>query len=802
MIKNYFKTVYRNLMNNKLYSFINIIGLSFGLACVLIIFLFIEFELSFDKIYPDNDQIYRLTTTRQNVNNTDTDGATSFAMGYSLRNDFPDYKIASSYLRGSLDVLINDNIYKEKNIFFVDSVFCEIFKYEWIKGSPELIHKHPKNIALSESTVDKYFGEEDPIGKSIIIPPNGSYQVVAIIKDSPLSSSLNFSMMLSTENITVDLIGFEFDSWSTSSSGFETYFKLPENSDPKVVEKQVNDIVLSKYTDEEHRPSARNTHFSLQKLRDVHLEPDFRTKPNTYATSRTTLWIYAFIGLLIICIAGINFINLTTAQELRRAKEVGVRKVLGANISQLRFGFISEFAFTSFLSMIVAIIIIEVVLPYINAFLGNYVELGIYNSQLFFGFIALLFVFVNVLTSLYPSFVMSKVVPVIALKGNLLISKKNKFSLRNALLVFQFTISIALISGTIIIRNQMSYVNNKDLGFEMEDVFQFSVPDREEAKLRSLRDFLSAESGVKSFGFGLAPPSSGTNVRTSFQLDGDDPQERRYMNIKPVNPSYLDVFKLNLLSGQWLFETAETDTLIRVVVNEQLCKVFGFKDVFDALNKKITIFGAYEATIIGVVQDFHPYSLKGKIEPLAFADFSNYFHGMFVEIEESRKSEVLANIEEHMRELFPENFIESGSVKDAIDNMYSEENRTSTMVSVLSALAIFIASLGLFGIVSFMLVQRVKEIGIRKVLGASLRQLAYSLTRTYLIVILISSFIAIPISWYFMSRWLEEFEYRINIEIWTFVIATLFTIFISMITILFHVLKAGRMNPVDALKYE
>lgn len=789
-------------MNNKLYSFINIIGLSIGLACILIIFLFVEFELSFDKSYPNNDQIYRIVSTRQNVNNTNTEGATSFIMGYSLRNDFPDYKIATSYMSESQDVLIDGNIYREKNVFYVDSVFCDIFEFDWIKGSPELIYQHPKNIAISESIVRKYFGEEDPIGKSIILPPNGSYQVAAVIKDFPIASSINFSIMLSTENLTIDLIGFDFNSWGTTISGFETYFKLSEFSNTEVVEKQINDIILSKYTDEENVSSAANTHYSLQKLRDVHLEPDFKTKPNTYTTSIITLWIYSFIGLLIICIAGINFINLTTAQGLTRAKEVGVRKVLGANKSQLRFGFISEFAFTSFLSMIVAIIIIEVVLPYINVFLGNYVELGIYNSRLFFGFIAFLFVFVNVLTSIYPSFVMSKVVPIIALKGNLLVSKTNMFSLRNALLVFQFTISIALISGTMLIRNQMNYINNKDLGFDMEGVIQFSVPDTGKDKLRSIRDFLKAEPGVNSFGFGLAAPSSSSNIRTSFQLDDDDPQTRRYMNIKPVNLSYLDVFKLNLLSGQWIFETSETDTIIRVVVNEQLYKVFGIKDEFEAISKKITIFGGTEATIIGVVQDFHSYSLRSKKEPLAFADMSNYFYKIFVDVEDSRKMKVIANITEHMSNLFPENFIESQSVSESISNMYKEENKTSSIISVLSALAIFIAALGLFGIVSFMLVQRIKEIGIRKVLGASLQQLAYSLTRTYLIIILISSFIAIPISWYFMNRWLNEFEYRINIGIWTFVIATLFTIFISMLTILYHVLKASKMNPVEALKYE
>lgn len=802
MITNYFKTVTRNLMNNKLYSFINILGLSIGLSCAIIIFLFIEFELSFDRFFPDNDQIYRVVSTRVNANSTDTEGSTSYVMGYSFRNDFPDYKIASSYMMSNLDILIDGKIYREKNIYFVDSVLCNIFEFHWLKGSPELINEHPRNIAITERTAKKYFADKNPIGESIIFAPDKSYQVVAIIQDAPLSSSLNFSIILSVKNLSVEMIGFDYDSWANNISGFETYFKVPKSVDVKLVEKQINEIVLAKYTDVDNLETAKNSYYSLQKLKDVHLEPNFLTKPNTYATSRTALWIYAFIGLLIISIASINFVNLTTAQGLKRAKEVGVKKVLGANKTQLRFGFILEFAFTSFISMISAIILIEVVLPYINAFLGNSIELEIYNSQFFFVFIASLFVFVNIMTSLYPSLVMSKIVPVIALKGSLLISKNRTLSLRNALLVFQFTISIALISGAIIIRSQMNYINNKDLGFDMSDVMQFSIPDRGEAKMESLRDFLSAEPGIKNFGFGLAAPSSGNNIRTAFQLEDESSNTRRYMNIKPADYTYHDVFKLKLLAGQWLFETAKTDTINRVVVNEKLYKIYGFKDAFDALDKKIVIFGGTEAIIIGVVKDFHIYSLRSKTEALAFIDMSNYYFTMFVEIEESRKKQVLDNIEKHMKELFPTNFINSGSVRDYINYMYTDENRSSIIITVLSALAIFIAALGLFGIVSFMLVQKVKEIGIRKVLGASLNQLAYVLTKTYLLIILVSSFIAIPLCWYFMNRWLNEFEYRINIDVWIFVLATLFTILISMITILFHVLKAGKMNPVDALKYE
>ncbi len=791
------KHIIRNFWKNKTSSFINILGLSVGLASTIIVFLFIEFELSFDNFYENGDQIYRITRTIEHSSGTDVDGATSYPLGYSIRNDFPDVDFSSIYMLGNQDVLIDRNVYREENILFIDSVFFKLFEFDWIVGSPELLIV-PENIAITSSLAEKYFGKENPLGKTITFSPNRNFQVVGIIKDQPINSTLKCNIILSLDNLNRDMIGFNYDSWGSTISGFECYARIPTEVNIPNLEIQMNEVLLSKYLDESNQ---KNTHFSFQELSEIHLEPNTQNIPNTYTTSKTSLLIYAFIGLLIITIAAINFINLSTAQGLKRSREVGVRKVLGASKSHLSFLFIKENAFISFLAIIIAVIIVEVVLPYINIFLGNNHELSIYNSHYFIVFLIIVFLLVNLIIALYPSLVMSRFIPVKALKGNLKISKQNVFNLRNTLLVFQFVISITLIIATITIKKQISYINNKDLGFQIAQIMNFQLPESDSLKINTLRQFLRTEPGVISYGFGIAPPSSSSNFTTTFNLEGEDKSITHYLNLKPVDAGYPEVFDIKLMAGEWFPERSRGDSVFKLVVNEKLYKMHGFKDPIDALNKRIP-FGGNFGTICGVVKDFHTYSLRDDIDPLIFASIPQFFSSMFVRIEESRHAETMAKIETKMSELYPDYFIEFASVKDGLNEMYVEEDQVSTIITVLSGLAIFIASLGLFGIVSFILVQRVKEIGIRKVLGASLQHIVLTFASTYLKLIMIASFIAIPMGWYFMTRWLDGFSYRIELKFWIYILAVFIALLIAFITILYQVVKTGRMNSVDALKYE
>jgi putative ABC transport system permease protein len=793
------KHIFRLIRKNKIYSLVNIFGLSIGLASAVIIYLFIEFELSFDDFYSNTDQVYRVTRTIEHASGIDRDGATFYPMGYSLRNDFPDFNFSTIYMMESQDILISNNVYNEKNIMFVDSAFFNLLDVNWIIGSPDLIHQHPGNIAITKSLSEKFFGIQNSIGKTITFSPNKEFKIAGLLEDPPLNATHQYSIILSTENLNAEMIGYEYDSWSNTISGFECYAKIPDVVDKADLASRMNKIIKDKYIVSQ-QDKDRNS-FSFQAFKEMHLSPDLQNMPNTYSTSKSTLWIFAFIALLIITIAGINFINLSTAQGFKRAKEVGVRKVLGASKSQLSYLFIKENLLLSFVALVMAVIFVEIALPYINIFLGNNHDLSIYNSAYFVLFFLIIYVIINVIIALYPSFVMSKFSPVKTLKGNFKAPKQQLFGLRNSLLIFQFTISIALIIATIVIKKQVVYIDSKDLGFKVDQIMQFSLPESDSAKIQSMSQFLKTEPGVASFGFGIAAPSSSSNFTTSFNVEGEDRSIQRYLNFKPVDVGYQEVFKIDLLAGAWLKERRRGDSIFKLVINEKLCKIHGFKSPEEAINKKIP-FGRNGSIIVGVVKDFHTYSLHSEIDPLAFVYMPRFYSGMFVKIEPNRLKETTTRIENKLSELFPTYFIEYQSVKDGLQEMYVEEDRTATIITVMSSLAIIIASLGLFGLVSFMMVQKVKEIGIRKVLGASLRQIITTLTQTYLKLILVASLIAIPLGWYFMNIWLDAFSYRINIAFWIYILAIIITLMIALLVILFQVVKTGRMNSVEALKYD
>lgn len=798
MVNSNLKYIFRLIWKNKMFSFVNILSLSIGLACSIIIFLFIEFELTFDDFYKDKSQIYRVVNTSTTAHGVDTQGSTSFPLGYSLRNDFPEYNISTIYLMRVQNILLNENVYKEKGILYIDTVFADIFSLDWIMGSPQLISDNPKNVALTESIAHKFFGDENPIGKTITFSPDRNFQVAGIVADMPLNSSLKFSIIVSLDNLNDEVIGINFDNWGVTLSGIENYFKIPVSTNIENIEKRINRLINDKYIiDEENAVGI----YELQSLADIHLSPEFQNKPLTYTTSITKLWIFIFIGLIILSIAGVNFINLATAQGLKRTKEVGIRKVLGVSRLQLNFSFIKEYAFISFLALIIAAIIVEILMPSINNFLGDHHDLSIYNSRYFIVFIILLYVFINLITSLYPSLVISKVMPINALKGGLINSKQELFSLRNLLLVFQFAISIALIIGSIVIKKQINYINNKDLGYSVDNIIDFTLPENSSEKISALTAFLNSQPGVTKFGFGMAPPSSTSNFNTSFNVHGNKANEKYFLNLKPVDTGYYNVFDLKLIEGEWLDERVKEDSVFRMVASEKFCELYGFESSIAAINKRIE-FGGNHAVICGVVRDFHTNSLRNEIAPTGFINHSGYYFSMFVKIESNRMKETTTAIENFMISLFPTYFIEHQSVKENLNDMYTDINKTSKIITVLSALAILIASLGLFALVSYMIVQKVKEIGVRKVLGASLSQVTFVLIKKYLVMILISSFIAIPLAWYFMNRWLNEFTYRIDIEFWIFLLAIFIVMVIAMVTIIFQVIKTSRMNPVDALKYE
>ena len=793
-----FRFILRNFWRQKLFTIINVVGLSIGLSCAIIIFLFIEFETSFDSYHSNHKNTYRIVRDVYHNTGMDRDGAIPYPIGHTLRTEYSEYDFSRIYNASQQDVIVNDQVYSEENILYVDSVFFTVFDYEWIDGTAKEALKEPNYIILSESIAKKYFQDENPIGKTLIFSPDYHLQVSGVIKDAPVNSSQPYSMIVSTEFLNDDIVGLKFDRYTITLSGFETYVKFPSSVNVSQFEEQINQLLFDKYSSEDD--GDHNT-FKLQPIKRIHTEPAYQTIPNTYSTTSKSLWVYSFIGLLIIVIAVINFVNLSTAQGMKRSKEVGVRKVLGAAKTQLSGQFVIETSFLVFLAIVIATVLVEVLLPSVNQFLGNNFSLSIYNSNSFIYFILFLFVIVNFLTSLYPATILTRFNPISALKNTFLAPSKGSKFMRNALVVFQFVISISLAIGAITIYQQVDYLNNKDLGFDKENIVNFDLPDFNPDLWEAIDEILMSEPGVISYGYGAGPPSSSSNLRTTFTIPDIDPDNSLYVNFKPADSGYYQTFGLKLLAGEWLGFSHHSDTIYELVINEKLFKTYDISSPEEALGRKIKV-SNFMGKVIGVVKDFHLYSLKREIEPLIFCFMPQYYFQVYLKVNPNRMKETIENVTAKMQEIYPKYSISYEIYEDDLKDSYSDEQRMSQIIILLSLIAIFIASMGLFGLVSFMILQRVKELGVRKVLGATFLENMMLLSKNYLKLVILSSLIAIPIGWYFMNRWLEEFNYRTNLDWWVFILASFFAIILALLTILYHVIKSSNANPVESLKAE
>nr|NQU93482.1 FtsX-like permease family protein [Bacteroidota bacterium] len=496
----------------------------------------------------------------------------------------------------------------------------------------------------------------------------------------------------------------------------------------------------------------------------------------------------------------INFVNLSTAQSLKRFREIGIRKAIGAYRGQIFKQFILETAIITCIAVLIAIILTEVFMPYLNDFLGNRTDLSIYQSRFFFPFIIVMLITITWFTGLYPAMIMARFQPVLALKGSMGFTRRKRIDLRKSLVVFQFFVSVALIISSITISNQISYIRNKDLGFDKENQILVNFPETEYDKMAVLRSDLLSIPGVVNVTFGPGPASS-SNMTTNFQIVDSDIEDEIRLNLKCADTNYMTTTGLNLIAGEWFKAQAEGDTIYDVVVNEEMIVLLGLKNPHEALGRKLRI-SSIDCIICGVVGNFHLYSLHRKIIPVAFIHLPEYMFSIILKYTPGQESQVLTHFEEVWNKHYPDSFFNYKMYDKNVEEAYEADFRTFEIVRFFSLIAIMIGCLGLFGLVSFMVVQKTKEIGIRKVMGAQPGQIITMLTRIFLSWVLIANLIAWPVAWYAMNRWLENFTYRTSIHWWVFFAAALFSVFIALIAIFYHALRAARTNPVEAIKYE
>jgi putative ABC transport system permease protein len=806
MFSNLLKYSLRSFKRQRSYIIINVLGLSIGIACSLLIALYVINEASFDKYNEKKDRIFR-TILNGKIGGQEITAATSAAiMGPTLLKEFPEIE---DYLRmsrrGPTVVEYNNQTFTEEHLIEADSSFFNFFSIPVLKGDRKNVLNAPYKVVLSESTANKIFGNENPIDKPIKIGTDTiRYTVSGVMADIPENSHFEANMLSS----------FMTNPRSKSpvwlSNSFSTYFLLKPNTSYKTVDEKLPELLI-KYVGPEVQQymgvsitdwSAQGNkyRFYLQNLADIHLDPSIQ-QDFKEATDPKYLKIFGSIAILIVLIAAINFMNLSTAQSSRRAKEVGIKKVGGSTRGMLITQFLSESFILSFVSLIFAIIFIKVSLPYFNNLLGANLSLKLISDWYTIPVLLLFSMFVGLLAGSYPSMFLSSFNPYEVLKGNVKNSLRNG-RLRRVLVVFQFAVSILLIIGTMVMYRQINYMLNKDVGFNKEQLIVINRAGALGTKMKAFKDAVREISGVVNIASSTAVPGRNNN-NNGYMIEGRK-DETFLMMTNWVDYNYLETYGMTLASGRFFNESFATDKKA-CLINESAQKDFQVTDINNVRFVEPGDSGKMNyLPVIGVVKNFNFESLRNPIGPyiMKFQNDNNMWGYITVRLSAQNYAATISAIETKWKEFIPNNPLQYYFVDEDFEQMYIQEKQNAQMAVIFSILAIFIAALGLFGLTSFTVEQRTKEIGVRKAMGSSVPGIYIVISKEIIILVSVSALIAWPVVYYWAGKWLENFYYRINIELFTFIAGLTIALGIAILTISYRILRAARVNPAQSLKYE
>ncbi len=784
MFRNYILIAFRNIRRNWSYTFLNILGLTLGIASCLILFLVVRNELTFDN-YKKADRIYRVTW-----NAIDFNSNISLAVAPKMRAEFPELQVSQVMYNREAMVKIHNQRFKEKDFVIADEYLPQIFDFQWISGDPKTALKEPNAIVLTESIAKKYYGNTDPMGQVINVENQFDAKVTGVIKDLPSNRSVPIQLLLSFETIR-NQVKENLNNIYDIGGGFFTFMLLPENYPIKNVQARIPGFMHKNWN-----LNPKEVRFPLQPLKDVHFDQRYINNVVT-PTSRDTYYALFGVALLIIITACINFVNLATAQAIKRAKEVGVRKVLGANRKQLIGQFLGETTVLVLISLVLGIVLASVFLSGSEVWFNTKLDPSQLTQPVVMAYIAGIAITVILIAGLYPAFVQSAFQPVDSLKDKGAQFVKG-FTLRKGLVITQFAISQVLIVGTIIVANQMDFFENQDLGFNKDAIVSFNIPNQ--AKMDVLHQQLVNNPGVEQVTFSNGAPSYNNNASgftaPDFGITKDDVTEVRF-----VDENYFDLFGLKVLAGQKVTARAQKDTIITVAVNETLIHKLGITDPAKAIGKHIIINGT-NVTISGVVQDFQSES-KHKLRRSCVLGYNKpRFFMADVKLRAGSITKTIDQINKSWSALFPDNLFEYKFLDDHIASFYIQEQKEYTAFKFFSCIAIIIGCLGLYGLIMFAAAQRTKEVGIRKVLGAPLISIIGMFSKEFVVLILIAFAVAAPLGYWVMNNWLNNYAYHISIGPGIFVVAIAVSFAIAAITIAYQTLKAARVNPVKSLRSE
>ena len=809
MLKNYLKIAFRYLFKNKVFTTVNILGLTLGFACFILLTLFVVDELSFDDFHSQGDQIYRVVQT---VNEPDGDtrqvATVAPLIGTEAKEQFPEILDQTQLIQIGRLTVGNEPLNRDyERIWIADANFFQIFDFEFTYGDPATALQEPDNLVITESIANKYFGKTDVVGEALYTNVfEGT--ISGVIKDFPENSHIDMNV-IHTEPTWARVIS-DWNEWVSSnwtSNSFITYYKMQPGFDKAALEDKLTSLVTGNYDSEVEYTSS----FSLQSLSDIHLySGDIDGGLNQNAGNPLYVYMFSIVGFLILAIACFNYMNLSTAAGSRRTQEVAMRKTLGADKKQLVLQFTGEALLLSFISLILALTLIEFTIPYINEFVGK--ELGLPFGNIFLiGGLLLLVLIAGVSSSLYPSFFLSKVNPATALKREVKIGGRN-FSLRKILVVTQFAISIGMIASTIIIYNQLNYIQQKELGFSYSDRITIDINSGAlRSQFETIKQEFASLNEVKNVTVSSRVPGE-WKVLPIANVERTDADRTTQMNFVAVDEDFLETFEISLIEGRNLTNSVADST--SVLISQSAVEELGLEDpIGQRINIASTVWNGdlaeqdevYQPVIIGVVNDFHMQSLHQSRRPVMIASHRNPIHSIdyyTLQIDTDDWQGTLSELQAINSKFDPENPVEHHFLDTRFAELYEADQTRGQLFLLFSGVIVFIACMGLFALASFSIENRIKEIGVRKVLGAKVSQIAWLLTSEFAWMVVIACLISIPISYFAVQSWLQEFAYRIDIPWWAFLLAGFIALFIAYVTISFQTVRAALMNPVKTLRTE
>ena len=798
MLKNYLRVVLRNIKKQKIYSLINITSLAVGLSCGMLILLFVMYEFSFDKFHEDASHIFRVL--REHQGEGIWSNSSEHPLAAALKKDFPEVVRATRVKKNDEVGVVESSTqsFYEEGIYFADQDFLEIFSFPLSSGERSTALKESFSVLLTQEMAEKYFGEENPVGKTIKIKEWYSkkkydYKVRGVLKNIPKNSHFTFDFLISYNTLYSLKNGGKssVETWSYFEP--KTYIKLDTQADPRGLEEK-----FPAFLKRQKGESSESERMHLQPLTDIHLGGNVKFELETNSDMRL-IYIFSAIAFFILIIACLNYINLSIVQSSKRAVEVGIRKVVGAHKSQLVRQFLGESMIFCMFAFLISLVIIDLVLPIFNSLMGRDLTLDLLNNlDKLFIFLSIAF-FMGLLSGSYPAFLVSSFQPVQIIKGMLKIGSKKSTVFRNSLVVIQFAVSIFLLFSTFVIHDQLHYIHKKNLGFDKEQIITVYTMDQNLKRnpMPFERELLK-NPNIVGVSASLDLP---TTIRRSLNVEWIEQEEQREseMNFTFVDYNYFDVYDIKIEKGRNFSAEFPTDQNQAVVLNGTAARNLGWDD---PIGRKLLVQGR-EWTIIGVVDDFHYHSLHWKIDPLVFVFYKGRGMDYFsIKISPNNIPGTLDAIEEQWKKFSPEFPFQFTFLDERIDRIYRAEERLGTSFNIFSFLTLAIACMGLFGLTSFLLEQKRKEISVRKILGADSKRIVFLLSKEYMKCLIFAVIVAWPIGYLVMNKWLQNFVYRISIGIENFVLSGLLAFIFAFFTVSYHSMKAVVNNPVDSLRYE